>query len=463
MKIKTYKYIVIYFIIIVFSFLVYRNINTVTYYIKNIRSILLLNKLENKEKISVLSYSNDSKKESNSFYYEKFLNNLFSNKKNKSEKKVNFDEEYFFAKLLLNSWFTWLNNIDLSNLNFILWNFDESEKLIKNKWEYDYKDLYNLWNISFLKWYYLFIQNKTWYVENLQKAVSYYKDSLSMVPSYKKKYFILQNFKLAQKYLNYLYFYNCNSFFIKLLNLNNDILKVIVKVNTTLKSLLSALQKWEKYDSVKNCILKFENDTKQNLVNMYSNYVFFNNIKKGIIILYKNNIDDVELCNVNMIYMKTKYWKSLNSSLLYFTKFEDKQKKLLYIFNMWQLKDIEKLCDGRWKLAKHQDNENKKMMKNYEKLKDLLNQKRQNKWKNRENNKKNWKKWDSKIKNEFKELNKKVFDEIKEKSKDMLKKVQKRKTKTGYDPIKDYIKPIFKEFYGDKSVFDVKKQESIWK
>jgi len=444
MKIKTFKYFILYILLILLSFFLIKNYPNFSSYITNYLALKQLENLKNKETIKLENLEN-------------FINNI--DVSNLNNIKTNF-EKLMSIQLLDNfeKWnLSWVSKTDIANLYVITDQIDKAESLIKNKVEYDYQDFYNLWNIYFFKAYKKFSNNWTWYIEDLQNAISYYNYALETIPNYKRKDFIINNDNLAKNFLSILYFYECNSFFVRLINKNIKLLQTLDKIKETVKKQLRELRKWENYDKIRQCILQFEADAVKNLSIIEENEKFFQETKKWIINLMKNYIKKENICYKNKSLFEEKYEKSLDFSIEYFINFNDKQEKLLYIFQKWKLQDIEKLCQNRSKLAKNQSEENEKMMKNFNNMRDLLEQnkqptKPQNNW---EKKAKLWPQELKKIEEETKNIEKKA--------KETLKKIQERKTLKNYNPM-DYINRIFNGFYGNKEDFiKWKKENSTWK
>jgi len=446
MKIKTFKYIILYIILILLSIFLVKNFSNLSNYIKNYIALTQLENLKNKKEIEITNAKD-------------LLNNI--DIKNTKNIKTNF-EKLMIIQLIdsLEKWnLTWIDYKDISNLYIITNQLNKAEKIIKNKNEYGYQDFYNLWNIYFLKSYEKFKNNWTWYIENIQNTISYYNYALETIPDYKRKDFIINNDNLAKDFLSYLYFYECNQFFIKLIKKNTNLLNLLDKLEQTLKRQIKQLNKWEQYDEIKNCIRQFESDAVKNLSIIADNKTFFQETKKWIVSLLKYYVDDSEICYKNKKSFESKYYDSLNSSERYFNDFSNTQNNLLKVFDKANLSQIKKLCENKDKLAKKQKKKNKNMTDNYKDLQDLMNNKKKRKKKKPEKpwKKENWN-WDKKKYNKTQDQK-----NIEKEAKDIIKKVQERKTKSNYTPM-NYINHLFKGFYWNKDDFiNFDKKNSIGK
>ena len=332
MKIKTYKYFLIYFAIICLWIYLFNNIDGFSLYLKNYKNIEKLENIKSKKYIKL---------------WEK-LEKEIENIKN-------------------------IDTTDIINLYTIKMDLEKAEQIINSKNKYTWEDFYNLWNIYFLKWYKIFKENKSWAIEDIQNAISNYDLALETIPSYKKKKFIVNNLNLAKQYLTILYVYECNKFFINLISTNNKIINKLTNLISIFQKQIKNIQKWKKYPEFEKCMKSFEKDAFKNIEIIWTNINFFQKTKKWIINIYQYYQDNEDVCYLNKKYMENKYKESLDSSLKYFSKFEDKQSKILYLFEKWTKKYIKQLCDGKWKLSKQQSKENQKMSKNFNNLNELLN------------------------------------------------------------------------------------------
>jgi len=448
MKIKTYKYILFYVIVLLLSFFVYHNFSLFKSYITKFPLYSTIDHY--KEKHNIILFNNNS--------------NSVDIKDINKKKEIIYDSFLSLLKYDL----TWLNlkPLDKSNIFVLNKDLNKAEQILLKKKEYNYADYYNLANINLLKSKYTFEHNLTGYIDFARKSIYYYNTSLELVPSYKKKYFILNNLNVAKKYLNYLYFYDCNKFLLQLSNLTKKIQNKLYNTNQILDMELPALKKWENDKDLKQCILEFKVDIFRNKKNISLNINFVGLILKWIYLKWKTYIDNYDVCYQDRFLLKDKYFKSLDNINSYFSSFKSKQIYLLDVFLNWTKQDIEKLCSMRSKMAWNQKKENDDIIDSYKKLNDLLP-------KNNKNKKEGWKKSEDKNKDKInnkwknkkkiKKYNDKKIESIYKESKDTFKKLQDIKTKKYYKPY-DYIKKIFKKFYGnEKDFLDNVKENSVGK
>ncbi len=431
MKIKTFKYIILYVLLLIWVFFLFKNSD---FFVNYIKDFPIYNKIDNLKKQPIIS---------------------------------------------LDTWLNinWLSlwKYDKSNLLLLNWNISGSLNILSKSKSYSYKDFYNLWNLYFIKSYQNLNNNWTWYVILNQKAISYYNTSLSMIPKYKFKKNILTNLWLSKQFLNFMYVYSCDNLFVDMITNVDDLLDNINKVKNILKKQIWALKKWENYDFLKQCINSFEKDSNKNISIIYENQTFFQNVKKGLLITLKDYQWNEISCYKNRELINQKYKHSIDSSVNYFNNFYKTQKDLLTIFEKASIIQMTQLCKWKSKLAKKQNKKNKKMQNNFNNLSELSQKtkpneqhkkpkKQENKWNKKEQWKKQRKnnKWNMDIHKLDKSIQKKI-ESLNKQNKNLIQQIQKETTEKNYNP-KSYLDKLFKKFFSDESDFvNWKKENSLWK
>jgi len=431
MKIKTYKYIILYVFLLILFFFLFQNFKFFSNYISNFHTYQKIDRLKKQSIVSLNSWLN-----------------------------INW----------LKLW-----KYDKSNLLLLNWNISGSLNVLSKSKSYSYKDFYNLWNLYFLKSYEKFLNNWTWYVELNQKAISFYNTSLSIIPKYKFKKNILTNLGLSKKLLNFMYVYSCDNLFINMILKTNKLLEYINSINVILKKQIWELKKRKKYAFLEKCINSFERDANKNIVIIYENQTFFQNVKKWLLITLKNYQWNEISCYKNREWIIQKYKNSINSSFEYFNNFYKTQKDLLTIFEKANIIQMTQLCKWRSKLAQKQDKQNKKMENNFNNLNSLAQKTKpneehkrtnQNKQKKTTNlDKKHWNKkntWKMDIKKLNESIQKKI-ESLEKQNKNLIEQIQKETTENNYNP-KSYLDKLFKKFFGeDKDFINWIKHNSLGK
>ena len=420
MKIKTYKYIILYVFLLILFFFLFQNFKFFSNYISNFHTYQKIDRLKKQSIVSLNSWLN-----------------------------INW----------LKLW-----KYDKSNLLLLNWNISGSLNVLSKSKSYSYKDFYNLWNLYFLKSYEKFLNNWTWYVELNQKAISFYNTSLSIIPKYKFKKNILTNLGLSKKLLNFMYVYSCDNLFINMILKTNNLLEYINGINVILKKQIWELKKRKKYAFLEKCINSFERDANKNIVIIYENQTFFQNVKKWLLITLKNYQWNEISCYKNREWIIQKYKNSINSSFEYFNNFYKTQKDLLTIFEKANIIQMTQLCKWRSKLAQKQDKQNKKMENNFNNLNSLAQKTKpneehkrtnQNKQKKTTNlDKKHWNKkntWKMDIKKLNESIQKKI-ESLEKQNKNLIEQIQKETTENNYNP-KSYLDKLFKKFFGEDRDF----------
>ena len=416
MKIKTFKYIILYIFLLILVFFLFKNFTFFSDYISNFS---IYNKIDNLKKKQFISLNN-------------WLN---------------------ISWLIL-----W--KYDKSNLLLLNWNISGSFDILHKSKIYSYKDFYNLWNLYFIKSYKTLLNNWTWYIELNQKAISYYDTALSIIPKYKLKKNILINLWLSKQILNFMYVYSCDNLFVNMILNTDKLLSNIDKINNILKKQIWALKKWENYDFLSKCINSFEKDANKNISIIYENRTFFQDVKKWLLITLKNYQWDELNCYKNSELINQKYKHSIESSTKYFNKFYKTQKDLLTIFEKASIIQMTKLCKWISNLAKKQNKQNKQMQNNFNNLNDLTQKTKPNekhKQHNQEQNKLEKKQWNknNNWKNDIKKLKRYIQDKIESLNKQnekIIEQIQKETTEKNYNP-KSYLDKLFKKFFSDDSDF----------
>ena len=420
MKIKTYKYIILYVFLLILFFFLFQNFKFFSNYISNFHTYQKIDRLKKQSIVSLNSWLN-----------------------------INW----------LKLW-----KYDKSNLLLLNWNISGSLNVLSKSKSYSYKDFYNLWNLYFLKSYEKFLNNWTWYVELNQKAISFYNTSLSIIPKYKFKKNILTNLGLSKKLLNFMYVYSCDNLFINMILKTNNLLEYINSINVILKKQIWELKKRKKYAFLEKCINSFERDANKNIVIIYENQTFFQNVKKWLLITLKNYQWNEISCYKNREWIIQKYKNSINSSFEYFNNFYKTQKDLLTIFEKANIIQMTQLCKWRSKLAQKQNKQNKKMENNFNNLNSLAQKTKpneehkrtnQNKQKKTTNlDKKHWNKkntWKMDIKKLNESIQKKI-ESLEKQNKNLIEQIQKETTENNYNP-KSYLDKLFKRFFGEDRDF----------
>ena len=354
------------------------------------------------------------------------------------------------------SWFsyTWLKLWKYDNLNLSIL----TNNPINYNWYLTYKYLYNFWNKFLLDWYKKNLKNLTWDIDDLKKSIIFYKKSLKLTQPYTSKKYVLNNLYNSNNLLNFLYVYKCDILFFNMLWNLKELFLYLNETNNILKKQLWALNKWDKYKFISKCIDWFKKDSNNNIINIYSNEVFFKKVNIWLLSLLKQYQNDEYLCYKNSKIIETKYKDSINSSLKYFKDFKKTQLDLLLIFQKASITQMVQLCNWKEKIANKQKNKNKQMQKNFNSLKDLLNQENQQKMKKPLSKKndlhKKYNKLDKGVKNKINNLNKW--------NKDLIKQIEKIKTSDNYSSL-DYLNKLFKTFFWDKKVFIEKKYNNTGK
>ena len=441
MKIKTFKYILLYIFLLILSFFLYKNFVFYENYLSNFSMYTKIDNLKNKEIISFNSWLN-----------------------------VNW--------LVL-----W--KYDKSNLLLLSWNISGSLSVLNKSKSYSYKDFYNLWNIYFIHSYKIFVNNWTWYVKLNQRAISYYNTALSIIPKYKFKKNILANLWVSKRFLNFMYVYSCDNLFVKMIFKVNNLLENINKIQNILKKQIWSLKKWKNYTFLKQCINSFENDSNKNISILYKNTTFFKNVEKWLLITLKDYQWNEVSCYKNKELITQKYKNSIDSSSKYFNNFYKTQKNLLTIFGKASIIQMTQLCKWRNKLAKKQNKQNRQMQNNFNNLNDLSQKTKPNeyhkkkkkqkdntirnkKWinKNKKHEDKGNKNTKSKREMNIKKLNisvQKEMNALNKQNKNLIQQIQKETSKKDYNP-KSYLNKLFKNFFWDDSDFvNWKKENSLWK
>ena len=433
MKIKTFKYILLYIFLLILSFFLYKNFVFFENYFSNFSMYSQIDNLKNKQIISFNSWLNAN-------------------------------------------WLV-LWKYDKSNLLLLNWNISGSLNILNKSRSYSYKDFYNLWNIYFIHSYKTFVNNWTWYVKLNQKAISYYNTALSIIPKYKFKKNILTNLWLSKRFLSFMYVYSCDNLFVKMILKVSNLLENINKIQNILKKQIWSLKKWKNYTFLKQCINLFENDSNKNISILYENTTFFKNVEKWLLITLQDYQWNEVSCYKNKELITQKYKKSIDSSSKYFNNFYKTQNDLLTIFEKASIMQMTQLCQWRSKLAKKQNKQNKQMQNNFNNLNDLSQKSKPNEYhnKHKEQEEKN-KKWLTKNKKQknnktnwkisIKKLNisvKKKMEELYKQNKNLIQQIQKETSEKDYNP-KSYLDKLFKKFYSDESDFiNWKKENTLGK
>ena len=337
---------------------------------------------------------------------------------------------------------------------------------------FSYKDYFNIWNIFLLKGYFWFWN--TWYVQNIQNALSYYKISLENAPSYVWKKNILVNDDFALGFLNFSYVYFCDNLFLSMISKTNFLLEKLDRLVSILKKQLTVLNKRYYYQDFKKCIDSLKSDASKNIYLVYQNKAFFLNVKKGLfykLIGYNHKEFD---CYQKRNLIIWKYADSIQNSISYFNKFYTLQSNLLKVYSWASYTQMKLLCDNKSKVANKLSQENKKMEKNYQKLSDLANQpKPHRKKKNKEQANSNKNKSSSNQKNEngkknpayekqFEEYTKSVLDNLRKKNQNIIKQIMDEKSQDKFNP-KQYIDRLFKSFNWKEDYYLYKKEQTSGK
>jgi len=434
LKIKTIKYFFLYIIFVLLTFFLIVNLSFFKSFVKYYKKYFFIDKLKIQQQIDFMTW------------------NIF---------------------------FTWLN----------LWIFDKSNLLLLSNnltwalWSiyynssYWYTEFYNLWNLLLLKSYFDIKNNWSWYVELLRKSISYYNTSLDMIPSYKNKKMILYNLNLAQVFLDFAYVYSCDNLFIDMVKQTDKLINLLNNMIIVFQQQIKLLSKREKYKNIKNCINSFKHDANKNIKLVYQNKDFFSKVRKGLITELQDYQWNELICYQRQPIFVNKYKKSIKSSLDYFQKIYKLQLNLVKVFSWATLDQIELLCENKSKITKTQNDRNRQMEYNSEKLQDLV-YKNNYSWQHKKNDnqhtdgwKKNWndeKNWvadkdqgnkKNNIKNEewayekvFDNFTKSHIKRLQEQNKNLIKQIQNEKTQTNYNP-EDYIKRLFKRFFGNNKDF----------
>ena len=421
MKINTVKYIVLYIIFLFISIFLIKNEYLFINYIKHYKEYYKIIQIKNRNIINI-----------------------------PSKKKIDIN--------WLNLWI-----LDKSNLTLLNWDLKKSIDILNKSNSLSYKYFFNIWNLYFLDSYLKLKTNKSWYINLLQKSISDYNTSLSLIPEYKIKTYILKNLDISKQLLDFMYIYHCDNLFISMIN---NIYKLYIKfrqINIILKKQLSTLNKRKKYKFIQKCINSFQEDTNTNIYNIYNNKLFFQNVEKWLIYTLSSYKNNEIICYQNNNFIKQKYEKSINSSIKYFNKFYDTQKKLLTIFQNASIIQMTELCQWKNKLAKKQNQENKEMQNNFNNLKDMANKTKPHRQHKKEQTKKNkWKKNKTTINNLRKHTQMKI-KELDKTNKNLIQQIQKEITQPNYNP-RSYLNKLFKQFYWDnKDFINWIKQNSVWK
>jgi len=388
------------------------------------------------------------------FYLNKLLILNYFQNIHSYQKVDNFKSSLYIKSYI--SWFlyTWLKLWKYDNLNLSIL----TNNTINYNWYLTYKYLYNFWNKILLDWFKKSLKNLTWDVDDLNKSITFYKKSLKLTQSYISKKYILNNLYNSNELLNFLYVYKCDILFFNMLWNLKKLFLYFNETNNILKQQLWALNKWDKYKFISKCIDWFKKDSNNNIVNIYSNELFFKKVNVWLLTLLKQYQNNEYLCYKNSKIIETKYKDSINSSLKYFKVFKKTQSDLLLIFQKASIAQMVKLCNWKNKLANKQKNKNKKMQKNFNKLKDLLNKKNQEK-KKKQLNKKN------DLKKKYDKLNKDVKNKVNilnKWNKKLIEQIEKIKTSNDYSSL-NYLNKLFKTFFWDKKVFIEKKYNNVGK
>jgi len=421
MKINTVKYIVLYIIFLFISIFLIKNEYLFINYINVYKEYYKIIQIKNRNIINI-----------------------------PSKKKIDIN--------WLNLWI-----LDKSNLTLLNWDLKKSIDILNKSNSLSYKYFFNIWNLYFLDSYLKLQTNKSWYINLLQKSISDYNTSLSLIPEYKIKTYILKNLDISKQLLDFMYIYHCDNLFISMIN---NIYKLYIKfrqINIILKKQLSTLNKRKKYKFIQKCINSFQEDTNTNIYNIYNNKLFFQNVEKWLIYTLSSYKNNEIICYQNNNFIKQKYEKSINSSIKYFNKFYDTQKKLLTIFQNASIIQMTELCQWKNKLAKKQNQENKEMQNNFNNLKDMANKTKPHRQHKKEQTKKNkWKKNKTTINNLRKHTQMKI-KELDKTNKNLIQQIQKEITQPNYNP-RSYLNKLFKQFYWDnKDFINWIKQNSVWK
>ena len=415
-KIRLNKYIIFYIILIFISIIFYVNFNFFKSFFSNWQDYIKFSKLKSQHIVSFWNYNYNAK----------------------------------------------LSNVDEANLKLLNKDFSWAKELLYKTNVYSYKKLYNLWNIYLLQAYNNFSNNKTWYINLAKQALAFYETSLENIPPYKNKKQILSNLNIDWNFLNFLYVYNCDSLFVNMIKKVIQINKLIPDIINVLENQQKALNRWLKYEDLRSCINSFKNDINKNIFTLYDTKDFFYKTNNWLKTYLKDFQWNEVVCYQQSPAIKSKYKESIYSSYDYYIKFLQKQKNLLKIFEKANKNQMEFLCNNRNKLADQQNKENKKMNKNFDKLRDLVQkpQQRQGKTPNKKQTQKNNKE------NSKNKENKKYSSKIQSlemQNQNLIEQIQRIKTQNKYDPLK-YIKDLFKEFNAnDKDFKEGKKHNSVWK
>ncbi len=422
MKLNINKYIFFYIILVFISLFFYLNIGFFKLFFSNYNSYFTISHFKNKSNVAI------------SWNY-----------------------------IIYNSWFL---NIDISNFYLLNKNITWAKQLLYNLDEYSYKELYNLWNIYFLDSYYSFSSGKTWYVNKAKQSISFYENSLENIPWYKSKEKILKNLWLSQAFLDFLYVYNCDNLFVSMIEKINNLIKLLPNTMEILKSQQLALNERLEHDDLRSCIQSFKNEADKNISILYDNKDFFTEVSKWLINRLKKFQWDELSCYQQSPAIKSKYKDSIDSSYDYYTKFFQKQKDMLKIFEKANKQQIEQLCNNRDKLADKQNKENQQMNNNFNDLNELTEKPQQQEKKEPKEWEKKGSEEDSNQDWEKEEKNKKYNEQVQSletQNKDLIEQIQRNKTQDNYNPL-EYIQELFKEFYANDEDFKKgQKENEVWK
>ena len=366
-----------------------------------------------------------------------------------------------------------LPDTDKSNIFLLSKNFSQARSEIYRKNTFTYKDFYNLGNIYFLNFLDYFKKLTGDYVKLVQQANSNYSLSLDMLPSYAIKYPVIFNSNLAKLSVWASYVVFCDNLFLTLLDKVQKIIKLLDWLTDILKQQDYYLKKWYVYKDLSNCIDSLRADSSKNIWLVYQNKIFFGKVKNWLIYKMIDYVNNEDLCYQQKELINQKYSDSLISSLDYFNKFYDLQKKLLLIYKKADYFQMKYLCENKSKLSKKISKQNSKMEKNYEKLSDLANKPKPHR-KNKNNPK-------QEHKQDKKQANKKEYDKNAKPDEkfnvfkqDIIKRLNEMNKHYIYQMINDwsnlkgnvyqnYIKKLFRKFNDVTKDYMQNKQESIGK
>ncbi len=391
----------------------------------------------------------------------------------KFSKKINL-VSVFSKELIENNNLEWLDKLNI----LTLWkNFSLIDKELSSIKTFNYKTLFNIWNIYLLKSYYWFYKNTWDYIENIKNAIYYYEWSLLSAPSYARKKKILYNYNLSKFFLKISYVYFCDNMFIKMINKTKTIIKILENTLLVLKEQNKELKKWGYYKDLKQCINWLKADSNKNILLVYDNKSFFLKTQSWLIDSMIEFTNKEDICYQKKQIINEKYNKSLDWSIIYFKNFLDLQSKLLTIYKQADYLQMKMLCNKKNNISNKMSKLNKDMQKNFKNLSDLANKpkKRQNKQKwDKKNQYKKQKNNNKANKNDQKESNKsridKKFEEytnytikrLEEQNKRYINKIIIERSSKDFN-WKLYIEKLFKEFNWKKDYYYKEKKQTIWK